>query len=534
MTVTSELEAKIGPRPLSRPITFEQVAHLRTWLIAQGVASQRANTAGQDAIIAAYNNSTYLNKMRSGGGRARSSDKWAEAYDFSQDEPSTVEPPLGASSDVPFGSVTTKAPAEAGGGAITATAAEIARAADAVISTRLAAAMREMELKAESAIDKRLKNANLVLSDADKEKIRTLARDEARSSFEQWLPPRRIEIKDAQTGELRDLGVQHFKFDILLRACGIRLPNGFRPNIWLTGPTGSGKTTAAEHIAKALKMEFGADSSLDADFKVMGFMNAQGQYVETEFYRRFTQGGMYVMDEVDVWFASAILAMNAPLANGWCSFPCGMRKRHPDFIVIACANTWGQGATNDYVGRNKLDAATIDRFGVKIDWPIDESLEHAVASSLGGDRWCKVVQGYRLRAKERGIKIIISPRATFNGTALLAAGFSEADVIDMTFAAGLKDEQRDGLGIPKASAAQSATLGAGASGSRGLTKLTAFQAALADARMIEAIKIWRDVTGADLSSAKQAVEQIRDGYRSMPSAAALSAWNVPLTQQVSG
>ena len=36
--------------------------------------------------------------------------------------------------------------------------------------------------------------------------------------------------------------------------------------------------------------------------------------------------------------------------------------RSPDFIAGATANTWGTGATTEFTGRSKLDAATIDRW----------------------------------------------------------------------------------------------------------------------------------------------------------------------------
>ena len=77
-------------------------------------------------------------------------------------------------------------------------------------------------------------------------------------------------------------------------------------------------------------------------------------------------------------------------------------SRHPDFICIAAANTWGLGATNDYVGILKLDAAFLDRF-VQIFWDVDEGLEMV---TVGDTEWTKVVQGYRARIKAKGIKVI--------------------------------------------------------------------------------------------------------------------------------
>jgi len=227
---------------------------------------------------------------------------------------------------------------------------------------------------------------------------------------------------------------------------------GFRLNIWLTGPTGSGKTTAAENVAKALSLPFGTDGSLDADYKVLGFRDANGNVISTQFLDIYENGGVYVADEIDNWLPSALLSLNAALANGYCTSPRGLIRRHPDACVIACANTWGLGATNEYVGRAKQDAASLDRFQPKIDWPVDERLEAALAEAQDpavGPEWHKTVLEARRKAAAQGLRIIISPRATFAGIALLAAGFTEADVIAMTIAAGLSPEQQRAI-MPQA------------------------------------------------------------------------------------
>ena len=50
--------------------------------------------------------------------------------------------------------------------------------------------------------------------------------------------------------------------------------------------------------------------------------------------------------------------------------------RHKDFICIAAANTVGLGADRQFSGRNKLDAATLDRFAIgKIMMDYDPEVE---------------------------------------------------------------------------------------------------------------------------------------------------------------
>ena len=276
---------------------------------------------------------------------------------------------------------------------------------------------------------------------AFKAQIAALAQAEAQKVLAAYHTPKRIEVYRPADNATVDLGLQHNKFETLLRLAALRL------NIWVTGPAGAGKTTAAVNVAKALNLPFEGEGSLDADYKLMGHKDAMGQYVETAFFRRYTQGGVMLLDEVDSYSPSASLALNAALANGWCQFPHGRFDKHPDCIIIAGANTWGLGATNDYVGRNKMDAAFLDRF-VKLPWPVDEDLEMAVATAAGGlvgGAWAYLVQNARRCAKAKGLKVVISPRATNQGLALLLADFTVSEACEMTFLSGLSPEQSSEL-----------------------------------------------------------------------------------------
>ena len=189
-------------------------------------------------------------------------------------------------------------------------------------------------------------------------------------------------------------------------------------NILMVGPAGSGKTTAAEMLAKALGVSFHFNGAIDSEYKLKGFVDAQGRLVTTEFRKAFEHGGVYLFDEVDASLPAATMAFNAALANGWCDFPDGRVNRHPDTVIIAAANTFLGGATFEYVGRNKQDAAFVDRF-VSLEWNIDEALESALCPNT---KWCGHVQRLRASAARKGLKVIISPRASINGAKLLAQG----------------------------------------------------------------------------------------------------------------
>ena len=222
-----------------------------------------------------------------------------------------------------------------------------------------------------------------------------------------------------QNGEhIKDLGKQHFQFEKLSKY--VQTKN----NIFLVGSAGSGKTTAARNIAKALNIKFYFTGAINSEYKLTGFIDAQGRIVNTEFRKAYEHGGLFLFDEIDASFPQAILAFNAALANDFMDFPDKKVQRHKNFYCIAAANTFGTGADRQYVGRNQLDAATLDRF-ITLNWEIDETLEHELAKNY---EWVNYVQKARKAASKIGERHIISPRASMQGADLLRIGIDRKEV----------------------------------------------------------------------------------------------------------
>ena len=222
-----------------------------------------------------------------------------------------------------------------------------------------------------------------------------------------------------QNGEhIKDLGKQHFQFEKLSKY--VQTKN----NIFLVGSAGSGKTTAARNIAKALEVEFYFTGAINSEYKLTGFIDAQGRIVNTEFRKAYENGGLFLLDEIDASFPQAILAFNAALANDFMDFPDKKVPKHKNFYCIAAANTFGTGADRQYVGRNQLDAATLDRF-ITFNWEIDETLEHELANN---HEWVNYVQKARKAASKIGERHIISPRASMQGADLLRIGIDRKEV----------------------------------------------------------------------------------------------------------
>lgn len=208
----------------------------------------------------------------------------------------------------------------------------------------------------------------------------------------------------------------------------------------LVGPAGSGKTTCVEKVSEILGLDFFPMSVGPQTTKsdLLGFIDAGGNYHTTVLREAFEKGGMLLLDELDAANAGVLTVINSLLANGYCSFPDGVIRKHDNFRCVCACNTYGRGADRQYVGRNQLDAATLDRFAV-VDFDYDEDLELAIA---GNKSWVKKVQRYRKRAFDLKMRVVISPRASISGAKLLASGMDENLVEELVIWKGVAPEIR--------------------------------------------------------------------------------------------
>lgn len=207
-------------------------------------------------------------------------------------------------------------------------------------------------------------------------------------------------------------------------------------NVYLHGPAGSGKTTAGRKCAEAFGLPFYFAAKVESEYMLLGFKDARGETVRTQFREAYEHGGVFLFDEMDGSSPSAIVALNAALANGICPFPDGVVQRHANFKCIGAGNTKLTGATREYVGRNQLDAASVDRFAF-VEFGYDDGLETALATN---DNWRAYVQSARKAVTARALKHLVTPRATFDGCTLLEAGLTWSEVEDAVLWKGLDRE----------------------------------------------------------------------------------------------
>lgn len=230
-------------------------------------------------------------------------------------------------------------------------------------------------------------------------------------------------------------GLHHFSFETVLKCLAAHC------NPMLVGPAGSGKTTCVEKAAHALDLKFYAMSVGLQTSKVefMGYMDATGTYVRTLFREAYEKGGVFLIDEIDAGNPGIMTIINAALANGICAFPDKMIKKHKDFLCCAAANTFGKGADRMYVGRNQLDAATLDRF-VKLNFDYDEVLESKLATNAN---WFQLIRDIRKTVFDKKLRVLVTPRATFYGCALLEQGLSFWDCLELTLFNGCSEDEKN-------------------------------------------------------------------------------------------
>ncbi len=210
----------------------------------------------------------------------------------------------------------------------------------------------------------------------------------------------------------------HKQFADLLQVVSTRTKDGYYRHAYLFGAPGGGKSTAARQVAEALSLPFyyySLDDSTQSD-AIMGYnapniSTGDNIFHSTDYFHAYKDGGLVLMDEMDNTSGNLLTSQNTLLENGWGSFPCGMTPRHPDFLVIGCGNTTGQGGNTQHASRQVLDFATRARFAF-MEWKYDWDMAKQVCNSINpaSDKyveWCRKTGEY---VAQYGIRVVLSPR----------------------------------------------------------------------------------------------------------------------------
>lgn len=212
----------------------------------------------------------------------------------------------------------------------------------------------------------------------------------------------------------------------LLAQCKIGQAGGNWP--LMTGPTGCGKTVAAEQVAETLKLPFEHVNCSEgmSETWLWGRQTPMG-FVPGGLWKCFKDGGVFLFDEADAANDNVWLSINTMLANGHAHNPiCGeSAKRHPDFIAIAAANTNGKGGTGAYSGRSRLDGATLNRFSM-FEVSYDPELEKELCKDTV---LLECLWSIRVKFQEKNSADVISTRDIKNAAYQKQAGFHLSEIL---------------------------------------------------------------------------------------------------------
>ena len=254
--------------------------------------------------------------------------------------------------------------------------------------------------------------------------------------FEELQAAAEKRITDAienEAGKVRKVEINVVRKEGTKKLVGDTLPDEFetilelasiRQNILLTGPSGSGKTFLAGKVAEALDLPFSANSCSAgmSESQLAGWLlpvqkGGTFSYVASPFVRAYEEGGVHLLDEVDAADENTIIFINSALAGNEFYLPQRYDnprvERHPDFQCIAASNTFGHGADAMYSGRNRMDAATMDRFRtgvVVIDY--SDKVENALVNPEIL-RWGRAV---RRCIMQHSLERVMSTRTLINMT----------------------------------------------------------------------------------------------------------------------
>lgn len=393
-------------RRANAEVTSENRTAVRKWLVAEGIASSYVQTLSLSTLAGVYKDETNgsLQALRS---MSRSiADKPADEIEI--EELDEIEEPEPEIADKPAEEPVELKPVRTKNNGQTEAQRKLLEAMQAFTAANASADLDEARV------------ISLIQQHAPKPDV----------------PVYRIEVKLPDRPKISDEAKpRHEVFPEVCAAVAAGL------NVLLVGPAGCGKTHLGEQVCEAIGIPFRFTGAVSSEYKLLGFVNAHGGLVRTEYREAYEHGGGFLWDEMDASSPGALLAFNAGLANGHQDFPDVVVKRHANFRAMASCNTYGNGADRQYVGRNQLDAASLDRFYV-VPMNYDTALEAVLFDSGEIPKrepykavpnadvrgWASYVQRTRRAVSDLKIRHVVSMRAIDMGQRALLAGIPRNQV----------------------------------------------------------------------------------------------------------
>lgn len=274
------------------------------------------------------------------------------------------------------------------------------------------------------------------------------------------LPPQTLEIV-VNNRDPQRLERQHYLFEVALRMMSAKDLRGLPVNLALVGPTQTGKSTMAVNAAKALGVDIIVQpfNQQTSKSELMGYMSANGTFVQSPFYKAFKEGFVFLAEEWDAAHPATALILNTATSNRLVTFPNGETvKAHKNFQMVYSMNTFGTGPDDRYTGRIRLDLSTLER-AVTLFVPRDSGLEAALvgvaskaspkANIAAGGRFrsnkqiLDTIDAIRGAVEKLGLRYEISARATIHAVALHEAGFGRDMILESCVWKGMPTATRN-------------------------------------------------------------------------------------------
>ena len=281
-------------------------------------------------------------------------------------------------------------------------------------------------------------------TELDLDAIRAIIRQEMQDA----RPTITIAFADGRKTRVPD-GLTHRVLPDVLERIAAGIP------VLLVGPSGSGKTHLAKQVAEALGRTFSCNSMSEgvSESSLLGRMlpEADGTwgYQPSPFVTAFRTGGVHLLDEIDAADPNLLVTINSAVANGILSLPFSDQppiERHKDSVIIAAANTFGNGANRQYVGRNQLDAATVNRFTMgTVVMDYDRDLERALALAIVNEERAERLLEWSWKIREaidrNRLTRILSTRNIEDAARLMRVGKTMAHIHEIFYQGWTMDER---------------------------------------------------------------------------------------------
>lgn len=245
-------------------------------------------------------------------------------------------------------------------------------------------------------------------------------------------------------------------------------PGQCRPVIALVGPAGNGKTTVAKAAMQAHDYEYleidCTEFTEPAD--LIGGMLIKAEnggtssvWVDGPVTRAFKEGLGLVINEFDALNPRAALCLQSVFQDGGrdkqgryvTTVGCPNHDRvYPksDCPIIISLNTYGTGGSRQYVGRNTMDAASMDRLTIITTGYENEAAilrAHGYSQSIGEklEKWANDVRGV---IEGNTLKVILSNRTLIRmAQALEVYGWNWRKTVEKEFLGRFEPGVRDVL-----------------------------------------------------------------------------------------